>query len=144
MAIQPAYASCLLLLAIICISACDSGDSTGESIHERPTNSDEVTEPAPLTATETIDEMLMLARAGDWASYVDRFYGETDKFTSPADRDALVARFQGPWSERVLTALERAAGVDPEIQGDQAVFNVDGEPAFVLHRDADERWTFHL
>ena len=92
----------------------------------------------------TVDAMLALAEAGDWAAYVDDYYGEQEKFSGPADRDALVARFRDGWGERVLEALRGLEGIEPVIEGERAVFRRDGAEVFVLYRDADGRWGFHL
>jgi hypothetical protein len=98
----------------------------------------------PQLATQTIEAMLALAQAGDWGAYVDGYYGESYKFQSAADRDALVQRFQERWGDQVITALEQAAQIEPNIDGDQALFLVDGNPVFVLYRTTDGGWAFHL
>lgn len=95
-------------------------------------------------AVAAAHEMLGLAKAEDWGAYVDRFYGEAAKFRTPADRDALVARFRGRWGEQVTAALERAVQQTPRLDGDQALFEAEDGPLLVLHRAADGRWTFHL
>ena len=102
-------------------------------------------EPTPEEqASAALAEMLAVAKAGDWGAYVDRFYGEQEKFGSPADRDKVVARFADKWGSKVVPALTAAAGITPRIDGDQALFEKDGQPVFVLHRNAAGEWTFHL
>ena len=88
--------------------------------------------------------MLELAEAGDWAAYVNGFYGEAHKFRSPADRDALVERFeQRLGHEGHGGAGACASGVTPTIAGGRATFVENGQPLFELH-EHDGRWTFHL
>ena len=102
-------------------------------------------EPTPeAQASAALAEMLTVAKAGDWGAYVDRFYGEQEKFASAADRDQVVARFADKWGAKVVPALTAAAGITPRIDGDKAFFEKDGQPVFVLHRNAAGAWTFHL
>ena len=117
----------LLTCTIGCGGASDSGDAS---------------EAAPET---TIRAMRALAEAGDWDAYVDRYYGETHKFSSPADRDALVGRFEQTWGAQVLEALQKAESLEPRIDGDRAFFeDSDGQAVFELRRSAEGTWTFHL
>jgi hypothetical protein len=95
-------------------------------------------------AAQTIQEMLRVARADDWDNYVDRFYGETDKFRSPEDRQALVKRFEDRWGKQILPVLETASHLTPEIDADRAVFREGQDVVFVLYRGADGDWGFHL
>lgn len=94
-------------------------------------------------ASQTLDEMLTAARAGDFGVYVDKYYGEADKFGSPADRDALVRRFEEKWKDKIVEALARASELPVKIDGDQALFLDGEEPVFVLYRHEDG-WKFHL
>ena len=131
----------LLICVIVAAGAC------GECEEEPP-----VAEPAPPVDVSTPEEsaatalsaMLAVAEAGDWGVYVDRFYGEQEKFTSPADRDKLVARFEEKWGAKVTEALKVASGVLPRLEDGKAIFEVDGQVAFMLHGDGDGGWTFHL
>ena len=93
--------------------------------------------------TLVLDRMVAHARSGDWAGYVD-FYGESDKLRSPADREALVRRFEREWGAEVLSALERAHGVTPVLEGNRAVFRDGSGDAFVLYLDENGHWGFHL
>jgi len=90
-----------------------------------------------------LDRMLAHARAGDWSGYVS-FYGESAKFSSAEDRDALVSRFEERWGAEVLTALERADAVTPVLDGNRAVFRDGAEDAFILYRSENGHWGFHL
>ena len=96
------------------------------------------------SAATALSAMLAVAEAGDWGVYVDRFYGEQEKFTSPADRDKLVARFEEKWGAKVTEALKVASGVLPRLEDGKAIFEVDGKPVFVLYEGPDGNWTFHL
>lgn len=100
--------------------------------------------PDQKAAAQTLQAMFKLAQSGDWGEYVDRYYGETHKFGSDADRDALVRRFEERWGEKVVDGLERVVGSVPEISEGKAIFNVEGKPGFVLHRAPDGSWKFHL
>ena len=110
----------------------------------------EASEPPPARSTPeeqasaALSEMLAVAKAGDWGAYIDRFYGESEKLNSPADRDALIARFESKWGPKVVETLTSAVEAAPRIDGDQAIFEQDGQPVFVLHRNASGEWTFHL
>ena len=95
-------------------------------------------------ATAALSEMLAVAKAGDWGAYVDRFYGEQEKFRSPTDRDAVVARFAEKWGAKVVVALSAAEPIAPRIDGDQAIFEQDGQTVFILYRNDSGEWTFHL
>lgn len=110
--------------------------------------------PAPATsktmsaedqAANTVKAMLALAQKGEWGAYVDDYYGESQKFGSDADRNKLVERFEQKWGAKVVDALKQAATVAPVIDDEgKAVFNVDGQPAFVLYKTEDGKWKFHL
>ena len=100
-----------------------------------------------LSPEETLARLIELARAGDWETYVDDFYGESDKFEGIAERrDAVVARFRDEWADKVVAGFEPLEGKTAEIveDGKKAVFSVNGEPAFMLYLSDDGRWTFHL
>lgn len=138
----------LFVLAATGSSLCAGCGVTPSEADARP--SAVATAPAAGSATapvagpqKTLARMLALAEAGDWGAYVDDHYGEAHKFRSPADRDALVQRFEGKWGPRILEALRRAAAVTPTVAEGRATFVQDGEPLFELH-DHDGRWMFHL
>lgn len=97
-------------------------------------------------ARETLAAMLEAAEAGNWASYVDNFYGESHKFSSPSDRQQLIDRFEASWGSQVVEGLRQMNSIEPEISSDgsQAVFQAETGGQFTLHRDADGKWTFHL
>ena len=91
--------------------------------------------------------MMELARAGDWETYVDDFYGEAHKFEGNSDRrDALVAKFRDQWGDKLLSGFEPLEGKTAEIvdNGKKALFNVDGDNLFTLYLSDDGKWTFHL
>ncbi|MHC5004882.1 MAG: hypothetical protein ACYTJ0_17370, partial [Planctomycetota bacterium] len=119
-------------------SDAEAGTSTRTAAADRPAV------PPEQAAAATLAEMLQVAEAGDWGAYVDRFYGEAHKFRGPADRDALVQRFETRWGAPVTEALRRAVGATPTIMPDGRAAFVDGdETLFELHRH-DGRWMFHL
>ncbi len=96
---------------------------------------------------ETLTRLIELARAGDWETYVDDFYGESHKFEGMAERrDAVVAKFRNQWADKVVAGFEPLEGKAAEIveDGKKAVFSVDGKPSFMLYLSDDGRWTFHL
>ncbi len=95
-------------------------------------------------AAETLDRMLEAAATGDWETYVDKHYGEQHKFRSPADRDALVTRFEEKWGEQIVQALSRAAKLPAQIDQDRAMFLDGDDTVFVLYRSEDGGWKFHL
>lgn len=88
--------------------------------------------------------MLRLAKAGEWGEMIDQYYGEADKFTSPDDREKLIQRFENDWGEQWISGLEKAEGIEPTIESDQAVFSDQEQTLLKLHRAEDGRWTFHL
>jgi hypothetical protein len=94
-------------------------------------------------ATETLRKMLEAATQGDWDAYVE-FYGEQHKFSSPADRDGLVKRFEEKWAEKVVEGLNRAVEFPVQIDGDKAEFRDGDDTVFILYRSEDGDWTFHL
>ena len=95
-------------------------------------------------AAETLSKMLEVAVWGDWGAYVDSHYGEQHKFRSPADRDALVKRFQEKWGEKLVQGLRRAAELPVKIDGDRAEFHDGEETVFILYRSESGDWKFHL
>ena len=100
-----------------------------------------------LSAEETLARLIELARAGDWETYVDDFYGESYKFEGMTERrDAVVARFRDKWADKVVAGFVPLEGKVAEIveDGKKAVFSIDGEPVFMLYLSDDGRWTFHL
>jgi len=131
----------LLICVIIATGACGECEESAPVAEPAPTV--DVSTPEESAAT-AISAMLAVAEAGDWGAYVDRFYGEKDKFTSDADRDQVVARFAEKWGAKVTEALKAAAGVTPRIEDGKAIFEVDGKPVFVLHEGPGGNWTFHL
>lgn len=94
-------------------------------------------------AADTLSKMLAAATEGDWEAYVE-YYGEQDKFRSPADRDALVKRFKEKWGEKVVEGLSRAVEFPVQIDGDKAMFQDGENTLFILHRNETGDWTFHL
>jgi len=99
-----------------------------------------------LGPRQTAASMLALAEAGNWAAYVDDFYGETHKFRSDRDRRQLIERYETRWGEQVVVLLRQVAGIQPHVSddGSQAVFDFGGGRRFTLYLDADRHWKFHL
>ena len=133
----------LALTVVFGISGC--GDATdGRTALDNATST---SEPDARSPEETLARLIELARAGDWETYVDDFYGESEKFEGLAERrDAVVARFRDKWAEEVVAGFEPLEGSVAEIveDGKKAVFSVDGKPMFFLYLSDDGRWTFHL
>ncbi len=142
----------LALTVVVGMSGC--GDATdGDATVDDPastapdTATVETAKSGSLSPEETLARLIELARAGDWETYVDDFYGESHKFEGMAERrDAVVARFRDKWADKVVAGFEPLEGKTAEIveDGKKAVFNVDGKPLFILHLSDDGRWTFHL
>lgn len=125
-----------MLLVLVCaLLGCG-----GQAEQDKPNDQQSAAE----LASRTVDDLLTLARAGDWENYVDRYYGESHKFRSAADRDQLVQRFENQWGDKVLDSLEGVVHVKPVIEAESALFQVDGETLFVLYRTTDGEWKFHL
>ena len=95
---------------------------------------------------KTVARMLALAEAGNWARYVDDFYGETEKFRDDRDRWQLIERFETKWGEHVVTMLREVGEIEPEISDDhsRAVFFIERGRQFTLYLGTDRRWKFHL
>ncbi len=91
-----------------------------------------------------VTAMLELSESGEWGTYVDRFYGETQKFGSPDDRRALVLRFEQQWGSQVVVALREASKITPVIEGTKAVFKNGDRMVLVLYKNDKGKWTFHL
>lgn len=97
------------------------------------------------TPKATVQQMLQLAEAGDWGTYVDDFYGETHKFRGPADRDKLVDMLQKRGAG-IIEALRKVSTIEPTISSDgtQAVFPLNETDRFTLYRNDSGQWTYHL
>ncbi len=135
----------MLLLMLGCTGQNTTAQSIDTDVHNAlPASSAVDPTSDSQKAVQALDDMLALAQAGDWTTYIDRYYGEAHKFQSPADREQLIQRFQAEWGERVIVALEQATQITPEIEENRAIFKIDGEPIFMLYRTDDGRWTFHL
>ncbi len=97
---------------------------------------------------ETAAIMLELAEAGHWSSYVNVFYGETEKFRDDRDRWELIERFEGKWGEHAVTVLRDVtkSRIAPQISDDdsRATFSLGRGRQFTLYLDTDRRWKFHL
>lgn len=129
------YTLCVVL--VLFLSGCGSAVSEAEGA-DSPDAADE------RAASETLSAMLALAEEGNWGGYVDQHYGEAHKFRTLEDRNALVWRFEQRWGAKVIEALRRAANVTPAIESNRALFMENGDPLFILHREEDGTWTFHL
>ena len=95
--------------------------------------------------TETLSAMLEVAEAGNWEKYIDEYYGEQHKFKSPSEREQVVSRFREKWGSKVIVGLKEASQVEPELSedGNQARFKLrEGE--FILYKNEQGKWTFHL
>jgi hypothetical protein len=95
---------------------------------------------------QTAARMLALAEAGDWAAYVDDYYGETHKFRSDGDRRQLIERYETRWGGQVVALLRQAAAMEPQLSDDgaQAFFDFGNGQRFTLYREPDGSWKFHL
>ncbi len=130
-----------LILIATAVTGCGSSDvaqSEPKAVTLEPHRSDEE------SAVETLNRMLEVATQDDWEAYVDHHYGEQHKFRSPADRDALVRRFEEKWGEKLVQGLSRAAKLPVQIDGDKAVFSDGDDTVFILHRSESGDWKFHL
>jgi hypothetical protein len=127
-----------LLATVLLLFGCSSSDE------REPESYQALQRDGAEAASIALDAMREAAEDGDWETYVDRFYGEQHKFASPDQRDLVVERFRGPWGEEVLPVLVEASQLTPRIVEDRALFERDGELIFILHKDDDGRWTFHL
>jgi len=95
-------------------------------------------------AKATIVGMLKLAEAGEWTKYVNEYYGELDKNNSPDGVARLAKRYEEKYGPKLIAVLKQASTLTPTIDGDKAVFAVDGQPIYILHRGDGGKWTFHL
>ncbi len=95
---------------------------------------------------QTVGQMLAAAKAGDWVTYVDDFYGETHKFRDDGDRQMLIERFQTKWGPQVVETLQQVAQIEPRLTdgGEKAVFDLGDGRQFALYRDDAGGWKFHL
>lgn len=100
--------------------------------------------PAIESPEQVVESMLALAREGDWATYIDRHYGEQHKFRSPDDRNTL-AEMLASRADQLISGLEQVQRITPEIapDGTTATFALPGGGVFTLYRDSDG-WMFHL
>lgn len=141
----------ITLLVALTLSGCGNGDVPPEGA---PVATDSAegspvvpAEAAALSPEQTLARLLELARAGDWETYVDDFYGESHKFEGiPERRDAVIARFRDKWAETVIEGFEALGegGAVLSEDGKRAVFMLDGEPNFNLFLSDEGHWTFHL
>ena len=133
----------IAMLAVMgLMSGC--GSQTAQPAPKKASEPTQVSLSAEELASQTLSEMLAVASSGDFDKYVDAYYGESHKFGSPADRDALVQRFEGKWRDSLLDGLNRAAELPVKIDGERALFLDGDEPVFILHRSEDGAWKFHL
>ena len=130
-----------LVFSTIAVIGCGSSDVAQ---HEPMTMTLEPQRSDEDIAVETLNRMLEVATKGDWKAYVDHHYGEQHKFRSPADRDALVRRFEEKWGKKLVPGLSRAAKLPVQIDGDKAVFSDGDDAVFILHRSESGDWKFHL
>ncbi len=101
---------------------------------------------------QTVARMLELAEAGDWAGYVDDFYGETHKFRNESDRQKLIERYEGRWGAPVIEMLKQVSRLEPRVteDGTRAIFDLGAGQQFTLYRDGvagtggSGVWKFHL
>ncbi len=127
-------------------SAPDSSNTSVEENESRPKV--ELTD--DVAAANTLAEMLEVAKRGDWGEFVDKFYGEQEKFRSSDDREQLVKRFEGKYAETMVAALTRCVSLPVRIDGDTALFKDGDEIVYALHRNSNtalnptSQWTFHL
>lgn len=128
--------------AVVVASALVSG--CGPSSADAGSEAESARSPAVESPAQVAASMLALARAGDWATYIDRYYGEQHKFRSPDDRDRL-AEMLASRADQIVSGLEQVQSVTPEIapDGTTATFTLPGGDAFTLYRDSGG-WTFHL
>jgi hypothetical protein len=141
--IRPVAVLVLLILAAACGAA--PAESGAGSPPDTESSAGATPAESVLDPAATIAKLLELAEAGDWETYVDDFYGEANKFEE-GDRDKLVARFRDQWGPKVIEGLKGVVDVEPRLsdEGSEAIFEIDGQIAFKLFRDAEGRWTFHL
>ena len=132
----------LVLVFLVPTLGCSS-DSTQDEPQDMAVASSSIANDAE-TATTAVKKMLKLAESGDWDTYVDRYYGEAQKFGSPDERLALVLRFEQHWGSRVLVALRKASQITPVIKEGKALFSDGEKDVFALHKDKNGKWTFHL
>jgi len=130
-----------LVLSAAAVTGCENpniAQSETSAVPFETTRSDED------LASETLDRMLEVASKGDWEAYVDHHYGEQHKFSSPADRDALVRRFEEKWGEKLVQGLRHATKLPVQIDGGKAMFLDGDDTVFILHRGEAGDWKFHL
>ncbi len=141
---------CVLLVTLF-MNGCGADPAEAETARATGTTgaADLATASVPSSdsqaARDAIASMLKLAEAGDWATYVDQFYGESHKFGGPEDQAKLVNRFETSWGEKILPALRVVTTLTPTIDAEgRAVFTRDGATIYMLYKHKDGRWTFHL
>lgn len=137
----------LAALTILGPAGCGPSASQADDAASSPASAPAPAPAAALTTTpqDALSTMLSLAQAGNWGQFVDEFYGEQSKFSGPADRDALVRRFEDAWGDRTLDGLRRASDLEPQITDDgRAEFSDGTSPVLVLYPDGHGGWCFHL
>ena len=95
-------------------------------------------------ATETIRQMLELIEEYNWAELIKQHYGEYHKITNTKQFGRLQANFEHGLARELQPILEQALEIEPVIEGDKAIFQVEGETIYQLYWENDERWAFHL
>jgi hypothetical protein len=124
---------------VVVLTGCGGEKSTVEKALETPAID-------PASPESALQQMIDLAEADDWDTYVDFFYGEKDKFRDESDRDKVVARFRDEWGATVVEQLSTLRDVKPEIidDGKRASFALPDGNAFYLYKSDGGKWTFHL
>ena len=126
------------IVASALVSGCGPSSADAGSAAESPRAS------AVESPSQVVASMLALAREGDWAAYIGRYYGEQHKFQSPDDRDTL-AEMLASRADQLIGGLKQVQHVTPEIapDGTTATFALPGGGVFTLYRGSGG-WTFHL
>lgn len=130
--------SALLTAAIVFVSGC------GPSSADAGADAEVARQSRMESPAEAVESMLALAREGEWAAYIERYYGEQHKLRGPDDRDALAAMLASR-ADQIISALEQVQDITPDIApgGTTATFSLPRGGEFTLHRDSGG-WTFHL
>ena len=96
--------------------------------------------------TTLTERILFDAGAQNWVGSVDEGTAAMDFMPAERSRGISItsAATRVGWGDHVIAALKKAAAVVPVIEADQAIFKIDGEPVFALHRNEAGDWKFHL
>lgn len=134
---HPITSALVLLATLLTTLGCGEQESSTTAPHTT-----EYFEAETQKATQTIKDMLVLAKAGQWTTFLERYHGYYAKLKTPQEKKQFLDTFIQNWGKHLPHALDAALNVSPWIEKNRATFTFDNMPIFELHRTHDGKWMF--